>query len=283
MKLIQRSLIILLSIYTGIASAGGGKLLATAGTTSIEGAAGGGIVPWAVLAGYDARDEIAASVFSTSVNIDDYRLNSIGVALGMYDRLEISAAQQTFDLTSFASNEEIQQNVFGVKYRLLGDVVYGELPQISVGLQHKKLQDGAIAKAVGASSNTSGTDFYIAATKVELSLVNGYNLLWNITARATKANQLGLLGYGGDNGDSYELMMEGSLALLLSRRLAVGIEYRQKPNNLGFAREDDWSDIFVAWFPSKSFNVTAAWANLGDIAGAKDQRGLYLSLTGYLW
>ncbi|HIQ51993.1 MAG TPA: DUF3034 family protein, partial [Pseudomonas pachastrellae] len=30
----------------------GGRLLATGGVTNIEGSAGGGIVPWAVLSGY---------------------------------------------------------------------------------------------------------------------------------------------------------------------------------------------------------------------------------------
>ena len=37
----------------------GGRLLATGGATMIEGAAGGGLVPWAVLAGYGTREEWA--------------------------------------------------------------------------------------------------------------------------------------------------------------------------------------------------------------------------------
>ena len=67
-----------------------------------------------------------------------------------------------------------------------------------------------------------------------------------------------------------------------NRHLAFGIEYRQKPDNLSFAREEDWNDVFIAWFPNKHINVTAAWADLGDIAGVKDQQGWYLSLTAYL-
>ena len=39
------------SLYSVPASAGQGRLLATGGATQIEGAAGGGIVPWAVLSG----------------------------------------------------------------------------------------------------------------------------------------------------------------------------------------------------------------------------------------
>lgn len=45
-----------------------------------------------------------------------------------------------------------------------------------------------------------------------------------------------------------------------------------------FAREDDWYDVFLGWFPSKRFSVVAAWSDLGSIAGLDDQRGLYVSL-----
>jgi hypothetical protein len=58
----------------------------------------------------------------------------------------------------------------------------------------------------------------------------------------------------------------------------VGLEYRQKPDNLSFAVEDDWSDAFVAWFPNKHVAVVAAWAELGSIATLEDQNGLYLSV-----
>ena len=52
----------------------------------------------------------------------------------------------------------------------------------------------------------------------------------------------------------------------------------QKPDNLGFAREDDWTDAFVGWFPNKHVAVVAAYANLGSIATLPRQRGAYLSL-----
>ena len=60
----------------------------------------------------------------------------------------------------------------------------------------------------------------------------------------------------------------------------MGIEYREKSNNLGLS-EQDWKDIFIAWFPNKHISVTAAWLDLGRIAGADDQTGWYLSVTGY--
>lgn len=263
------------------ALAGEGKLQETAGVTQIEGSAGGGLVPWAVLAGYDSREEMSASVFTTRVSVDDYRLNAFGAAISLYDRVELSIARHTFDLldTPF----EINQNVIGAKARLYGDVIYSTWPQVSLGVQHKVLLDTALAEALGAKDSDDGTDIYLAASKAHLGALFGYNLFWDLTLRATKANQFGLLGFGGDNNDSHQIMAEGSVAVLLSRQLVLGIEYRQKPDNLPGLEEEDAMDVFVAYIPNKQFNMTAAWVDLGTIAGAENQRGPYLSLTGYLW
>lgn len=267
-------------LIAGKSMAADGKLIATAGLIQVEGSGGGGIVPWATLSGYDSRDQISVSAVATRVDVDDYRLNVIGLSASFYDRVEISAAQHRFDLKSLGG--DIVQNIYGLKYRVYGDVVFSDWPQISVGLQHKQLQDEAIAQAVGANKTGSGTDIYIAATKVHLGAIAGYNAIWNLTARATKANEMGLLGYGGINNDDYELMIEASAGILLSRNIAIGVEYRQKPDNLGLG-ESDWTDLFISYIPSKDFNLTLAWADLGTIAGAEDQQGLYLSFNGQLW
>jgi len=268
------------ALFSAPAFAGNGKLLATSGVTQIEGAGGGGIVPWAVLTGYGSQDEIGVTAYSSTVDVVDYRLQSIGVGAGFYDRVEVSFAQQTFDLTS--SGGEIRQNIVGVKARVYGDAIYSRWPQLSVGLQYKDLVDENIAEAVGAHGTDHGTDFYVTGTKVFLGALFGQNALANVTLRATKANQTGLLGYGGDDNNNYEMQAETSLAALIGRRVAVGIEYRQKPDNLSYAKEDDWKDFFVAFVPDKHFSITAAWVDLGSIAGADNQHGFYLSLTGLL-
>ena len=260
-------------------NAGKGKLLATAGLVQLEGAGGGGIVPWATLAGYDSREEVSLTAYATRVDVDDYQLDSWGAVASFYDRVELSAARQDFELSQ--SGGEIRQNIIGLKIRLYGDVVYSPWPQLSAGIQHKRLLDPGIAKAVGADSSDHGTDYYLAMTNVHLGAVGGYNLVWNLTGRFTKANQMGLLGYGGKR-DDHELMLEASLGVLLSEHWVVGAEYRQKPNNLTL-QEDDWKDIFISFIPNKSVNVTLAWADLGEIAGKRNQQGLYLSLSGQLW
>lgn len=279
MTQLQRVFCILVLSLSLPVFAGSGKLIGTAGLNQVEGSGGGGIVPWATLSGYDSDSEVSVNAFLTRVNLDDYRLQAAGASVSLYDRVELSVARQTFDLTTLGG--DISQNIYGAKVRLWGDVVYSDLPQVSAGFQFKDLQDKAIANALG-SADTSGTDYYVSATKVHLGAVAGYNLVWNLTARLTNANQMGLLGFGSAGDDDYEIMMEGSVGILLNRHLAIGAEYRQKPDNLGLG-EEDWWDVFVTYIPSKSFNVTLAWAELGSIAGAPDQNGLYLSLGGQLW
>lgn len=266
-------------LFSPLVHAADGKLIGTAGLTQLEGAGGGGLVPWATLSGYDSQEQVSVSSAITVVDVDDYRLNAFGVSASFYDRAEVSLAHQRLDLKTLGGT--IRQNIVGVKYRLYGDVVYSPLPQLSLGLQHKRLADTAIADALG-SDDDQGTDFYLAATKVHLGAVGGYNAVWNLTARATKANEMGLLGFGGSQNSDYELQLEASAGILFSRNLAVGIEYRQKPDNLGLG-EDDWMDAFISYIPSKSVSITAATANLGAIAGAPGQSGFYLSLNAQLW
>ena len=70
------------------------------------------------------------------------------------------------------------------------------------------------------------------------------------------------------------------MAAFLNRYWAVGVEFRDKPDNLSFAREEAWKDIFVAYFPSKHVSLVGAYTELGSIAGLDDQSGWYLSLQG---
>ncbi|TMO77239.1 DUF3034 domain-containing protein [Pseudoalteromonas sp. S3776] len=266
--------LLMTSSFYGLAS--DGKLLATPGVSQIEGSGGGGIVPWAQLAGYASEDEFSVNGFCSHADVTDYTLDVCGAQVNLFNRVEFSYAQQRFDVP--ALDTEIEQSITGAKIRLYGDIVYSKWPQLSLGVQHKSLDDGAVATLVGAK-DTSGTDYYLAASKLHLGAVGGLNWFWNLTTRYSEANQLGLLGYGGAN-DNAKILFEGSTAVFLNRSVAVGIEYRQKSNNLNLG-EQDWKDLFIAWMPNKHVSVTAAYLDLGSIAGASDQTGWYVSVTGY--
>jgi len=258
------------------------RLLATSGVSQVEGAAGGGLAPWAVITGYGSRDSIGGNLHATYIRLPDFSLRSGGIAVGLFNRLELSYTRQTFDTgetgpkLGLPSNYTFNQDIYGAKLRLLGDLVYDQdtwLPQISVGLQYKKNDRGSLVRALGATSD-HGTDYYVSATKLFLA----QSLLVNATLRETKANQFGLLGFGGPRHNNYSTQFEGSAALLLSRNLAVGAEYRTKPDNLNFARENNAWDLFGAWFINKHLSATVAYVDLGSIALQSKQRGLYLSL-----
>jgi hypothetical protein len=274
MKMINTLVKIILLMFP-IISLANGKLLATPGVSQIEGSGGGGLVPWAQLAGYATEDELAVSAFCSQANVKDFQLNSCGGQINLYDRLELSFAKQTFNVEPLSLT--LSQEIIGLKLRLYGDLVYSQWPQVSVGIQHKSLATPDVALSLGAGDDT-GDDIYLAASKLHLGLLAGYNVLWNLSARYTEANELGLLGFGGPGGKR-ALHSEASVAVLLNKHLAIGTEYRQKPDNLGL-KEDDWQDVFIAWFPNKNLNLTLAYLDLGTIAALPNQTGWYLSLSG---
>ena len=219
-------------------------------------------------------------------------------------------AEQSFDLGKLRNKvtaglgadvfgrNHLRQTIVGLKVRVAGEAVLDAdtwMPQIAVGLQYKDNDETDFIKSavIGAKSD-HGTDVYVSATKLLLA----QNLLLNGTVRLTKANQFGLLGFGGDKNDSYKPMLELSAAYLLRKDLAIGAEYRMKPDNLrspannllfGGAnvvdlKEDDAFDIFIAYAPTKNISLTAAYVNLGNIATVKavgadygNQDGVYLS------
>ena len=258
----------------------GGKLLLTNGVATIEGTSGGGLATWATISGRETDVGVGLSAHGTIIELPDYGWTSYGLSVGLFDRVELSYARQNFDTrdvgTALGLGEGymLNQDVFAAKLRIAGDVVYGNplVPQIAAGVQHKRSSDTPVALAVGAA-NSQGTDFTLSATKLFLS----HSVLVNTTARLTKANQGGLLGFGSAGENIYSLQFEGSVAYQLSRRAVIGAEYRTKPDNLAIAREDDWWDLFAAYAVTKNLTVTAAYVDLGSIATFDNQRGGFLS------
>jgi hypothetical protein len=277
-----------------------GKLLLTGGVSSIDGAAGGGLTPWAVIGSNATEGEVGATAFVTTARTKDYGLNIVGASVGINDRYELSVAQQDFKtgITGTAlglPGLHLKQTILGAKVRVAGDAVLDAdslMPQIAVGVQYKTLGstglDGTL-RALGAKRE--GVDLYVSATKLFL----GQSLLVNGTLRATKANQNGLLGYGatlgGGSNNSYSLQPEFSIAYLVSKNVAIGAEYRFMRNKLETAgraaglgnglRSEDWKDIFIAWAPNKNVSLTLAYVDLGVIVPAttasRKQKGYYLS------
>ena len=286
-----------------VAQADTGKLLLTGGVSSIDGAAGGGLTPWAVIGSNATDGEVGISANITAAKTQDYGLKTYGVAVGIQNRVELSLARQDFDASpaialngiaafGITPGQHINMDIVGVKVRVAGDAVLDSdslMPQIAVGLEYKSVKPGSIGSVLDfLGTKTSGTDVYVSATKLFLA----QSLLVNGTLRYTNANQNGLLGFGsGAPGkNSRSIQPEVSVAYLLSKNVAIGAEYRAKPNNLealgkaaglgGALQEQAWKDIFIAWAPTKNVSLTLAYVDLGRIIPGitpKKQTGVYLS------
>jgi hypothetical protein len=256
----------------------GGKLLLTNGVTTVEGSSGGGLARWATIGGRQMPGGIGATGHFTAIELPDYGWRSYGIGVGLGDRLEVSLARADFDTRDVGAALGIGKgytfnlDTFGAKLRIVGDLLYGKawLPQIAIGVEHKRSRDGDLVRALGASDD-KGTDYTLSATKLLLSR----SLLINATLRYTKANELGLLGFGSGRA-GHQLQVEGSLAYQLSRRAVIGAEYRSKPDNLGLG-EDDWMDLFAAYALTDHLTLTVAYVDLGSIATIPDQRGGFVS------
>ncbi|MFN3314022.1 MAG: DUF3034 family protein [Hyphomonas sp.] len=257
----------------------GGKLLLTRGISTVEGAGGGGLVPWALITGNSTERSVGATAHYSYATLSDFDIESFGAAVGLHDRVEFSYSRMTLDTRDagaalgLGQGFEIAQDVWGAKLRVAGDAVYAQdswLPQVAIGAQFKRSNREDLVKALGADDH-KGVDVYASATKLFLA----QSLLANATLRYTSANQTGLLGFA-PSGDA-SLQPEFSLGYLLSRRLIVGGEYRFKPDNLDFAQEDDYFDLFGAYAVNHNLTLTAGYADLGSVATFGGQRGLYLS------
>ena len=258
----------------------GGKLLLTGGVNTVEGSAGGGLTPWAVTGGYGTATQLGGNVYDTTVKTTDYRITSYGAVFSAFDRVELSLSRQSFDTQKvggalgLGDGFTINQTTAGLKVRILGDAILDQdeaWPQIAVGAQFKSNDKGWLVKALGAREDR-GTDYYVSATKLLLA----QSLLLNATVRETRANQYGILGFGGKT-DDYHTQLEGSAAWLVNRHAAIGVEVRTKPDNLAVAHEGTAYDAFVAIAPCKTFSMTFAWVDLGNIV-TRRQTGLYASL-----
>ncbi len=230
-----------------------GKVFLTGGVFTVDGAGGGGAVPWATITGYETRDGINGGVGFTYANLPALQLTVIGAAVGFYDRFEISYAQHdlslnlsNLDTVALAAeaaglelgtnpwNSTLKMDVLGAKLRLFGDAVYTSdswIPQVAIGGLWKENNTDALVHTLGAAESKDW-EAYIAATKVLFR----WSTLVNVTARYTSANEIGLTGFGSCDGttceNDKEVRWELSVAHLLAKNTAIGFEYQQHGDNL---------------------------------------------------
>jgi len=153
----------------------------------------------------------------------------------------------------------------------------GWLPAVTVGAHYKHNEDingidrrlGGLLTTLGLDDN-DGLDFTLTASKTLTCLPRP--TIVSAGARASKAAQLGFLGF--TNG--YDVTFEGSAVMLVTDRLAVGTEYRQKPDDLGqvsglIADEDDWWDVHAAYILNDRSVLYATVGNAGSVLNHRSE------------
>lgn len=259
----------------------GGRLPATGGVVSVDGSGGGGLTQWALISGYGTADEWGGAISVTRLPLPDYQFESAVLTLGLFDRVELSVGRQRFDLEDVVPGEHIEQDIFAVKWRLAGDAVFAPdslLPQLALAVQHKRNLDFDFIPAALGGQRDSDSELALLASKLYFGALFGHNVLLNAGLQYSRANQFGLLGFGGPNDDRREWLAQAAMAVFLTDQLLLGLEYRQKPDNLAVP-EDDAHDLFLAWVPNRRVALTLARVDLGRIAVTEDdQVGTYLQL-----
>lgn len=279
-------------LAAGVLAVSLGANQARAVPTNIEGSAGGGVVPMALM------HPQGPLISYTNLTTQNFGIQSIAVGGTVADRAEVSLGHLMTTVPAsyaafYGTDNRITVNTFGLKIKVLD--MSDSAPQVALGLQHKSSSGSLLntLKTAGAISGTSGTDVYAAATKVVT--IGGKGVVLNGVLRATKANQMGILGFGGGTAaggkTSYSVEPELSVGAFLTDNVIFGGEYRAKPNNISSTaaglgiKEEAAYTLFMAYIPNKNMTITAAYANLGQVgasqaavAGTAKQDGMYLQL-----
>jgi hypothetical protein len=276
---LKRTLVAASLALAASAAAHAGTWLPEAGPASIDGAAGGGLTPWAMPLKEDDPLAPGARALARSTRTFDYQLALRGGAVQLTPRLELSLARQLFDTRgSLAAlglaDERLRQDIAGLKLRLAGPDRVEETTSagwLAVGLLRKRIAAGTLQPVLEdrLGARCQGFEFYAAATRYWAD----ERLVLNATLRATRANQNGLLGFGGRQAGGTKFAPEFSLAWQATPHLTLGMEARAKPDNLnhsvlgnGALREDGWFDAWVGWSPRRDMTLNLSWLDLGRIA-----------------
>ena len=256
----------------------------------IDGVGGGAITPMAYLVNpaTDGRWWGKPAVAFSYVNLGTKNLDAITVSETLFGRVELSYGADRLFFGSLPSliHGETDMNMgcasewlhsFNVRYLILPENEYSllgvPLPAVTAGVSFKyndgiknidQRLNGALHSIGYARPN--GEDFTLTATKT-LPKVFGRPLIVSGGLRLTEAAQTGFLGFS----DTYHADFEGNVCYLITDRVAIAYEYRQKQDPYavipGLIRgEDDWHALDVGLIVNKQTTLVAGYGNFGRIA-----------------
>lgn len=202
----------------------------------------------------------------------------------LWDRLELSYGLNRLDLGDLPSeiddavgirigDNSVKMHNFNARLALVkeGACDMPWMPAITAGVHYKKNTDiddidddlGGLLDVLGIEDD-HGWDFTLYASKLITNLPRP--VLLNAGVRATKAAHIGLFGFT----DDYKFVGEGSAAVLVTDKLLLGGEFRQKPKEYHSVAgliedEDDWWTLFADYIFNDHLTATLAYGNLGHV------------------
>ena len=256
---------------------------------TFEGVSGGLITPMVYLCNADKNTTIGKpSVGYIYANLGSKNLHAVIINQTFLGRLELSYALNVLDLGSLPADfykeaglsigrDSICLHHFNARALLLEENSFGlPLPAVTVGV-HFKYNDG-IADINRQSNHTLsshdydrqyGVDYTLTASKTFEKLACGRPLILTVGLRNSRAAQVGLLGFGG----TCKTTVEASAACLVTDRLLVAYEFRQKNDpythvSKVLEHEKNWHAVSLTYVINDHLTVTGAWGCLGKIANS---------------
>lgn len=145
------------------------------------------------------------------------------------------------------------------------------LPAVTAGVHYKVNKTvsnidqelGGALTGIGIADD-AGLDYTLYASKMFTSAPRP--VLLNAGLRSTSAAHIGLLGFT----DERDLVFEGNAVMLVTDRLALGAEYRQKPDAYDeipglIGNEDDWWSLVFGYVANDHLTVSGGYFHLGQV------------------
>ena len=279
---------------------GTGVLLAGESTTqeppplplhTIEGVGGRVLTPSAKLTNPPAEGDLVrkppGSLPCAMIGHEDLQVLAISETIG---RLELSYALNRFSLDDFdrdvrntlgvdLTDNEIYLHHLNARVNLLRENACGLdwMPAITAGAHYKYNHDiDKINRDLGHAlelfdyERNEGFDFTLTGTKTITALPRP--VIVSLGARLSKAAQFGLLGFS----DDHLLTFEGNIGTLITDRIVLGAEYRQKGEALAeigdlVQDEDSWWDVHAAYILNNNAEFYAVAGDAGAVLNHSDE------------
>jgi hypothetical protein len=127
--------------------------------------------------------------------------------------------------------------------------------------------------------NAAGVDYTLTATKTFPEFFFGRPVIATAGLRLSEAADIGFLGFG----DTYHATFEGNVACLVTDKILVAYEFRQKTDPYGtipglIGTESNWYAIDLAYIFDKHTTFVAGWGALGVLADTTENGAWYFQL-----